>query len=169
VAAAGQRYNEIMLRLGAWLWRAPWRTTAVVADLDLPVSVFAARMLDRSYRQVCRRGRQLKALTVARRHALRIAAKKLRYAAEFFSGLYPGKGTRRYIQALSRLQDEFGALNDQAVAGQLLGQIGGGGRLRDRASGVIIGWYACKTSVQLADMAPAWKCFRRCRLFWEKG
>jgi inorganic triphosphatase YgiF len=168
-AAAGQRYSEIMLRLGAWLWRAPWRTTAVAADLDMPVPVFAAQMLERRYRQVCRRGRQLKALTVEQRHALRISAKKLRYAAEFFSGLYPDKAAKRYIQALSHLQDEFGALNDQAVAGRLLLQIGGGGRLRDRATGVIIGWCACKTGLQLAGMAQAWKRFRSCRIFWEKG
>jgi len=55
------------------------------------------------------------------------------------------------------------------VAGRLLAQIGGGGRLYDRASGVIIGWYACKTGIQLADMAQVWKRFRRCRIFWEKG
>ncbi|GAO37026.1 adenylate cyclase [Sulfuricella sp. T08] len=169
VAAAGQRYNEIMLRLGAWLWRAPWRTTTVAADLDMPVSTFASKMLDRRCRQVSRRGRHLNALTVAQRHVLRIAVKKLRYAAEFFFGLYPGKATKRYIQALSRLQDEFGALNDQAVAGTLLAQISSGSRLRDRGSGVIIGWYACKTHVQLADMAQEWKRFRHCRIFWEKG
>lgn len=168
-AAAGQRYNEIMLRLGAWLWRAPWRTTEAIAAMEMPVQAFAAQMLGRRYRQVCRRGRRLKTLTVEQRHALRIAAKKLRYAAEFFSGLYPGQAARRYIRALSRLQDEFGALNDQAVAGHLLAQLGGRNRLHDRASGMIIGWYACKTSAQLADMAPVWKRFRRCRLFWEKG
>ena len=168
-AAAGQRYHEIMLRLGAWLWRAPWRTAEVAEDLETQVAAFAAQMLGRRYRQVCRRGRRLDALPPEQRHALRIAAKKLRYAAEFFSGLYPGKATKRHIQALSRLQDEFGALNDQAVAGQLLAQLGGGSRLHDRASGVIIGWYACKTHFQLADMAPVWKHFRRCSLFWEKG
>lgn len=169
LAAAGQRYHEIMLRLGAWLWRAPWRTAATDADLEMPVPVFAARMLARRYRQVRRRGRHLDALTTEQRHALRIAAKKLRYAAEFFSGLYPGKAAKRYIQALSQLQDEFGALNDQAVAGQLLAQIGGGGRLRERATGVIIGWHACKTHGRLAGMVQAWKRFRRCRTFWEKG
>src|SRR3989338_3521468 len=44
-AAAGQRYNEIMLRLRAWLWRAPWRTTEVAEDLEMPVPAFAAQML----------------------------------------------------------------------------------------------------------------------------
>jgi CHAD domain-containing protein len=135
----------------------------------MPVPIFAARMLSWRYRQVCRRGRQLKALTVEQRHALRIAAKKLRYAAEFFSGLYPGKVTRRYIQALSLLQDEFGALNDQAVAGRLLAQIGRGSRFRNHANGLIIGWYTCRTHFQLADMEQAWKRFRRCRIFWKKG
>ncbi len=169
MAAASPRYHRLLLTLGRWLWREPWRTTAVAANLDMPVPVFASQMLARRYRQVCRRGRQLKALTAEQRHALRITAKKLRYAAEFFSGLYPGKATRRYIQALSRLQDEFGALNDQAVAGRLLAQIGGNSRLRDHASGVIIGWYACKAGLQLDDMAQAWKRFRGCRIFWEKG
>jgi len=166
VVAAGARYSELILRLGAWLWRAPWRTTTVSAELDMPVSVFAAQMLDRRYRRACRCGRHLKALTAEQRHALRIAAKKLRYAAEFFSGLYPGKPTRRYIQALSHLQDELGMLNDQVVAGRLLAQIVMEDRLHERASGVITGWYTCQTDHHLAVMAQAWKRFRRCEIFW---
>ena len=167
-AATGPRYNEIILRLGAWLWRAPWRTTAVAADLDMPVSIFAAQMLDRRYRQVCRRGRRFMALTAEQRHALRIATKKLRYSAEFFSGLYPGKLTRRYIQSLSHLQNEFGTLNDQVVAGRLLTEIAGDDQLRERASGVITGWYTCQTSRHLAVMTQVWKQFRHCEIFWKK-
>ena len=163
--AAGQRCNEIILRLGAWLWRAPWRTTAAAADLEMPVSVFAAQMLDRRYRQVRRRGRQIKALTAEQRHTLRIAAKKLRYAAEFFSGLYPLKLTRRYIQALSSLQDELGALNDQVMAARLLTEIG----VDDRASGIVTGWYTCQAGPHLAAMAQLWKRFRRCEIFWERA
>lgn len=168
-AAVSPRYHRLLLLLGSWLWRESWREASELAQLDQPLAAFAAVMLGRRHRQLRRRGRTLAQLNAAQRHALRIAAKKLRYAAEFFSGLYPGKATRRYIQALSHLQDEFGALNDQAVAGGLLAQIGGGGRLRDNASGVIIGWYACKASLQLAGLAQVWKRFRRCRIFWEKG
>lgn len=169
-AAAGRHYNEIILKLGGWLWRAPWRTAATAVELDQPAAVFGAAVLAWRHRQVRRRGRRLAALTPVQRHALRIAAKKLRYAAEFFSVLYPGKPARRYVQALSLLQDELGALNDQAVAGRLLAEIDAGGRdvLLHRASGAIIGWNAGKTLCQLASLARAWQRFKRCDIFWKK-
>ncbi len=170
-AAASPRYHRLLLTLGRWLWREPWRETAEaagLAQLDQPLAAYAAAMLGRRHRQLRRRGRNLAQLNAEQRHALRIAAKKLRYAAEFFSGLYPRKASRRYLQALAGLQDELGVLNDQAVTGRLLEQIGAGGRdlLRSRASGVIIGWIACKTRLQLAGMARAWKRFNRCKVFW---
>jgi len=66
------------------------------------------------------------------------------------------------------LQDELGVLNDQAVTRHLLEQIWAGGRdlLRCRASGVIIGWIACKTRLQMAGMVRVWKRFNRCKVFW---
>ncbi|QTC89591.1 CHAD domain-containing protein [Brevundimonas pondensis] len=51
------------------------------------------------------------------RHHLRIRTKRLRYAAEFFTDLFPARRRRaRYLKALERLQDTLGALNDLAVA-----------------------------------------------------
>jgi CHAD domain-containing protein len=56
---------------------------------------------------------------VRRGHKLRIDAKKLRYAADFFSTVFTGIGaTRRrgkFVDALKRLQDCLGDLNDIAV------------------------------------------------------
>jgi len=57
------------------------------------------------------------------RHRVRIAAKKARYAAEFFQSILPGRETRRYIACLSGLQDRLGELNDLAVAEGLLAQL----------------------------------------------
>ncbi len=170
-AAASPRYHGLLLTLGRWLWREPWRDTAEaagLAQLDQPLAAFAASMLARRHRQLCRRDRHLAQLNEEQRHALRIAAKKLRYAAGFFSGLYPRKASRRYLHALADLQDELGVLNDQAVTGRLLEQIGADDRdlLRCRASGVMIGWIACKTRLQLAGMARVWKRFNRCKVFW---
>lgn len=161
-AAASQRYYRLLLTLGRWLWRE----TTEVAGLNQPLAAYAAAMLGRRHRQLRRRGSKIAQLNAEQRHALRIAAKKLRYAAEFFSGPYPCKASRRYLQALAGLQDKLGVLNDQAVTGRLLEQIGAGGRLRDRASGMIIGWIACKTRLQLVGMARAWKRFNRCKVFW---
>ncbi|AVR98084.1 hypothetical protein C9I28_22410 [Pseudoduganella armeniaca] len=58
------------------------------------------------------------------RHRVRIAAKKARYAAEFFQSVLPGRKTKRYIASLSHLQDRLGELNDLAVAEGLLAQLG---------------------------------------------
>lgn len=58
------------------------------------------------------------------RHRVRIAAKKARYAAEFFQSVLPGRKTKRYIASLSALQDRLGELNDLAVAEGLLAQLG---------------------------------------------
>lgn len=168
-AAASPRYYRLLLTLGSWLGREPWRDAAEaagLAQLDQPLAVFAAAMLGRRHRQLRRGGRNFAQMNTEQRHALRINAKKLRYAAEFFSGLYPRKASKKYLLALADLQDELGVLNDQAVTGRLLEQIGAGGRLRCRAIGVIIGWIACKTRLQLAGMAQVWKRFSRCKVFW---
>ena len=53
-----------------------------------------------------------------------IAAKKLRYAAEFFAGLFPTlaahRRQERFSRALRTLQDRLGELQDLAVAPVLL-------------------------------------------------
>ncbi len=89
---------------------------------------FAARALDRCRRKVKRGGRDLEQLDDAARHEVRKDAKKLRYAAEFFASLYPGKQEKRrckaFIAALEQLQDELGSLNDLATAPRLLEQLG---------------------------------------------
>lgn len=71
-----------------------------------------------------RRGRHLDDLDPEERHRVRIAAKKLRYGAEFFAPLFPGKkaGKRHgaFGKALSDLQDHLGALNDIATGHELM-------------------------------------------------
>jgi inorganic triphosphatase YgiF len=172
-AAVSPRYYRLLLILGRWIWREPWRDAAGAAELarlDQQLTDYAASMLGRRHRQLRRRGRNFAQLNAEQRHALRISAKKLRYAAEFFSRLYPRKASRAYLQALADLQDELGVLNDQAVTGRLLEQIGaGGGPLRRRASGLIIGWIVCKSHVQLAGLARTWKRFNRRNVFWREG
>jgi triphosphatase len=66
---------------------------------------------------VRRGGRRLDQLDVAGRHRLRIRVKRLRYAAEFFAGLFERPSReRRYRAGLEQVQEAFGALNDLAVA-----------------------------------------------------
>src|SRR6201999_536544 len=86
------------------------------AKTAAPVKGFARTGLDSLRRQVKRRGAGLKSLDPASRHKLRIRAKRLRYALEFFTGLYPKRGQGPLLKALKDFQDNLGALNDLAVA-----------------------------------------------------
>ena len=54
---------------------------------------------------------------------MRIALKKLRYAAEFFRSLYGDKDVTRYLKRLSALQDDLGHLNDVATAETLMDKL----------------------------------------------
>jgi CHAD domain-containing protein len=80
-------------------------------------------MLDRRHKLLRKRGRNLTQLSMAERHAVRIAAKKLRYAAEFFSELYAHNQAQVYLNALAGLQDGLGALNDVATTRRLLASL----------------------------------------------
>jgi triphosphatase len=134
-AARTSAYAEVEALIGSEAWRAlaldligwinagPWLRDASgdrPVRRDEPARDFADRELDRRRRQVKKRGRRLDRLSPEERHRVRIAAKKLRYGAEFFAGLYPGRKAGRrhaaFVKALSGLQDQLGALNDIATA-----------------------------------------------------
>jgi CHAD domain-containing protein len=55
-------------------------------------------------------------MSARERHKFRISVKKIRYAAEFFESLFPGKREQTQLARLSghlkKLQDALGSLND---------------------------------------------------------
>ncbi len=133
-ALAGAR-ERARARVTAALASAPTRRMLreLVAHLDAadepgpadePVAEFAAASLDRLRRKLKRKGRGFRHLDDDDLHELRIATKKLRYATEFFAGLFasPKSLTReeRSLHALRALQERLGALQDAAVAPALL-------------------------------------------------
>jgi CHAD domain-containing protein len=65
-------------------------------------------------------GARLAQLDPERRHKMRLQAKKLRYASEFFAGVFQGKKAARrreaFVAGLEKLQDALGDLNDIARA-----------------------------------------------------
>jgi CHAD domain-containing protein len=81
----------------------------------------------------------------AARHEARIAAKKLRYASEFFLGLGPKARAdlyRPFVKALAELQDRLGVLNDLAVAEPMVPGLLAGAKDAPRiayAAGLIMG------------------------------
>ena len=87
------------------------------------IEPFSAKVLDRFWKKVKRRGTHLLDLGDEARHELRIAGKKLRYAGEFFADLYGGQGVavRRnaFLAELERIQDKLGDLNDLVTEREL--------------------------------------------------
>jgi triphosphatase len=107
-------------------------------------------------------------LSAARLHRLRIAIKKFRYAADFFSGLYRDKAVGEALQRLSRLQDILGAMNDAATAADLAVRVcrgrGAGTLLETR--GIVLGWNRARAALLKKELNDAWRSFREARTFW---
>jgi triphosphatase len=104
--------------LGAWIERKAWQTNGggSLAMFDEPTASFAARTLSELHRKVLKRGRHFRHLTPEARHKLRLAVKKLRYAADFFlTALGHRRIGKHYLRRLGQPQDQLGRYNDMAV------------------------------------------------------
>lgn len=128
-ALATPRWRALMRDMTEWLTAGAWLTKPEGSSLrDEPIARCAASILDRTWKRLKRRGRNLSDLDDHARHRVRIAAKKLRYAAEFFARLYTGKTAERrrraFGKAIEKLQDGLGELNDLATVPALLTRLG---------------------------------------------
>ena len=121
-AVRSERFRHLLLTLATWLEIGDWRRPQ--ADLlrergDTPIAISAAEQLSRRSKKIRKRGRLLTKFDPHRRHKLRIQAKKLRYAAQFFETLFSGKKASRlrkaFLSALEEVQDRLGDLNDIRV------------------------------------------------------
>ena len=122
-AVTSARYTACMLGLQRWLQARAWRDSCSVRQvrrLDAPICPFARATLRKDQRRLLKRGKDLPKLAPPARHRVRIAAKKARYATEFFASLYDAGQVRHYVKRLSVLQDELGWRNDIEVADGLL-------------------------------------------------
>ncbi|MFN3512629.1 MAG: CHAD domain-containing protein [Phenylobacterium sp.] len=116
-AAASGRFRELLLEATAWVETGDWRSTNAA---EKPARAFAAKALDRRLKALSKRGRRLARQDDAGRHEARIAAKKLRYAAEAFAPLFGAEASAAYVKRLKRLQEALGAANDAAVAREVV-------------------------------------------------
>lgn len=132
---------------------------------DTRIGKFSGRSLDELYVQVKKRGKRAHAEYDPRTHKLRIALKKLRYAAEFFAPLYPAKRTANYIKSLKDLLDELGAANDAHGVGDVLALLGDDKEL-GFAKGAIIGWFSAREKRLGRRAMASWHDFKRLKPFW---
>jgi inorganic triphosphatase YgiF len=172
-AVRATRYQELLLGMGAWNATEPW--LAALGEEGLvsargPVQAFARDVLERRYRRVVKRGQGFEQLAPQERHKLRIAMKKLRYAGEFFSALFPGKPARAFLKSAAELQDLLGALNDAAICTHLVQEV----REHDTSHGLIgcagyvEGWVAADAAHRVEHSKAAWTRFLAEKRYWNK-
>lgn len=166
----GPEFRRTTLMLASLAATRPWRRAdAPLGNAELqPIETledFAARALNRRCRRILAHGRDLTAQPDATLHETRLQAKRLRYAAEFFTPLFPGHGTTRFLRRLTDLQEVLGHLNDGVVASSLMAELGAPGQRL--AGGLVRGFVAGRSQSARKGVARAWKRFRRCRPFWK--
>ncbi|MBN2752461.1 MAG: CHAD domain-containing protein [Rhodospirillaceae bacterium] len=127
--------TRLLLHLGQSL------IIAARQDHASPIKPFADTVLGKRHHATKRRAQRLYEHTTLERHALRIAAKKLRYAAEFFQALYPRKSMHTYLRNLAALQDVLGDLNDISNLPRLISETAGENSATSMVAGYAMGWH----------------------------
>ena len=167
-AIASARFQRLLLSLGAFfttLGRAPGSPAAPILARD-----WIGPLLQQRHDKLTKRARHIHRRPPAERHRARVAAKKLRYAAEFFAPLFSGKQAEPYTAALAKLQSALGRLNDLEIAGKLLDELASGGTAAPdvaHAHGIVRGWLAASIAPELKRLREARRAFAKCEPFWK--
>jgi CHAD domain-containing protein len=182
-AIGAQRYVGLVLLLGAWADGRRWREGSGVDWATAGHSLsphpgqrstiaVAGMVLDERYRDVRTAGEGFAHLNGEDRHRLRIQVKKLRYATEFFTTLYPRRKILPYLGSLKALQEILGLANDLEVARKLLKAVARtqSGKAKARLSfgaGVIIGWHSHTSGSRQIQVGKVWERFLARPPYWE--
>ena len=163
-------YARLLTDALYWVGTQPWVATQQ-NPLDVPAVKTAEAVLARHHKRVLKLGQGLKTMPTDQRHQLRIAIKKVRYAAEFFAVLYPKNQTAAYLRRLRALQNGLGHLNDLATAQRLMAELASGTRGKNahalnRAAGLVEGWYTHAGHTREDALLKAWAAFSRGKVFW---
>jgi CHAD domain-containing protein len=165
----GAGFRRLGIELACLAGTEEWQAIsgeAETAELATPLNDFARHVLNRRLKRLIQLEGDIAELEPSALHAIRLRAKRLRYAAEIFSPLFPGKSTTKYIRRLTTLQDRLGALNDGAVAETLLADVGGtSGRLAF-ATGLVVGFVGAGGRQARERIARAWHKFHQLEPFW---
>lgn len=159
-AVGSPRYTRLILAFTRWVQASGWRdemSAKARKCLARPLPRFAETVLEKRQQRLHKRARGLANASATTRHRMRIAAKKSRYATEFFAALYPAKKVRRYVGALSALQDVLGHCNDAAVAERLLAQLQQEHETYADAAGFIRGYLAAQGERNAKQIVRLWK------------
>ena len=168
---ARTQYAKNIIKIETWWNGGGWRKPATTLAAEKAVDFSRAR-IRKLHQRLCKLGKRVGELDETGLHKLRIRTKKLRYAIDFFSDLFPSKAARAYRTVLAEIQDCLGALNDTVVARQLLAAVGKRAPGLDpatfaRAADVITEWNTAKREAGLEQLPGSWRRFADLRPFWK--
>lgn len=176
LAAAGRERDAAYAALGQFLASAGFRAAILhgmrlgllhpAPSPDPPLAPFAARVLRKRWRRLKQAGAAMAELDTTALHEMRLDAKRLRYAAEPFAALWPGRTARRFTKRLAELQESLGLANDATVAGQLARRLAGRGA-GGFAIGTVTGFAAGRAAGSRIAALAAWKRLRKAGPFWK--
>ena len=134
---------------------------------DLPdARQWAALILEKRWLALRKRCRRFARLDPGERHMARIAAKKMRYAADAFAPLY-GKRGARFIAALADLQNGLGRANDAHVGMQLLSGLPKQSAALSFDLGRIEGALQVEATRHAHTSTAIWRRLAHSHLFWR--
>ena len=164
-AIASTRYVKLILGIGhlAASWSAASAPSQRAEGLAQPARAFASELLARRHRKLRRAAKGLETASTAQRHALRVQAKKMRYASEFFAPLFGPKRTRKYVEALVDLQRELGAANDASVAARTASRLAPG----KPSAAAVAGWTSARGGSDAGRIERRWRNVARAKRFWD--
>ncbi|VFU08656.1 CHAD domain containing protein [Methylocella tundrae] len=117
-AVQSERWRIFLIDFSEWIDCGAWRRRPSGHHLE-PVAQFIRRRLKKRLAALLREARDLAELDAGAQHAVRIAAKKLRYMAQFFvgvSGVADRKRMKRLLGGLDKLQSCLGVLHDDEAS-----------------------------------------------------
>ncbi|HZP09612.1 CHAD domain-containing protein [Methyloceanibacter sp.] len=165
-----ERHRKALLSLAEWIEVGGWASSQAAQG---PIVERASAELARLRKGIRKRGKDLRQLSAAERHKLRIRAKRLRYATEFFASTFPGerniKRRDELLSALKDLQDALGGLNDLETRHGLMGRAEGDGVAPEMQAAIPDPAREEASRARfLADAERAFARFADAKAFWDE-
>jgi triphosphatase len=181
-ALVSRRQAQLVIELARWLGAqdesVPVAEAAASAALkqagaqELPAKLtplnelpdFASCEIRRRQRRLLHGSVALAILDPGARHQVRIDAKRLRYAVDFFATLFGKRRTGPYLKTLSAIQDVLGQANDAASAERLIESLAPPEGFIHFAKG----WFAARTLANLTEIHGHFSTLKKSQRFWRK-